>query len=186
MINPADIQLSRTSHFIPVNPRTPSRAQPRTTNLKKADSPSLVAPFRLVYDHGTGKPKGFGFCEYRDPETAASALRNLQGVDVGGRQLRLDFADTADVSAAKRDRGPPGSEREGVRGPTGNPGKPLPSGVALLPGVSAVDSISQTLAAMPPGQLLDIMSQMKVGVLFSLPRDGFHWVESWIKLTVSW
>ncbi|KWU43379.1 hypothetical protein RHOSPDRAFT_12218, partial [Rhodotorula sp. JG-1b] len=55
-----------------------------------------VVSFRLVFDHATGKPKGFGFCEYRDADTAASALRNLQGVEVGGRGLRLDFADTDD------------------------------------------------------------------------------------------
>lgn len=29
---------------------------------------------RLVYDRETGKPKGYGFCEYNDTETAQSAL----------------------------------------------------------------------------------------------------------------
>lgn len=136
-----------------------------------------VVSFRLVFDHATGKPKGFGFCEYKDPETAASALRNLQGVEVGGRGLRLDFADT-DNSGVKRggapDRGPPrrdgagggaggyGSERRDERRDEGPPPKALPMGVPLQHGTSATDSISQTLATMPPGQLLDIMSQMKV------------------------
>ncbi|KAK4699102.1 hypothetical protein P7C70_g7160, partial [Phenoliferia sp. Uapishka_3] len=64
--------------------------------------PSPSTQPRLVFDHATGKPKGFGFCEYKDPETAASALRNLQGVDVGGRGLRLDFADTDDAPPSKR------------------------------------------------------------------------------------
>lgn len=121
-----------------------------------------------MFDHATGKPKGFGFCEYKDPETAASALRNLQGVDVGGRGLRLDFADTDDSPPSKR--GPPGpGGPPGGPGPTGPGGgrapldsRPLPPGIALPPSASAVDNISQTLAAMPPGQLLDIMSQMKV------------------------
>uniref|UniRef100_A0A3B5MRC1 Cleavage stimulation factor, 3' pre-RNA, subunit 2 n=1 Tax=Xiphophorus couchianus TaxID=32473 RepID=A0A3B5MRC1_9TELE len=30
----------------------------------------LVVSFRLVYDRETGKPKGYGFCEYQDQETA--------------------------------------------------------------------------------------------------------------------
>lgn len=45
----------------------------------------------------------------------------------------------------------------------------LPVGVPLVGGGSATDSISQTLATMPPGQLLDIMSQMKVLPSFPLP-----------------
>lgn len=48
---------------------------------------------RLVLDRETGKPKGYGFCEYRDEETALSARRNLQGYEINGRQLRVDFAE---------------------------------------------------------------------------------------------
>ena len=49
--------------------------------------------FRLVIDRETGKPKGYGFCEYKDEETALSARRNLQGYAINGRQLRVDFAE---------------------------------------------------------------------------------------------
>lgn len=48
---------------------------------------------RLVFDRDSGKPKGFGFCEYRDAETAQSAIRNLNGVEANGRPLRVDFAE---------------------------------------------------------------------------------------------
>lgn len=48
---------------------------------------------RLVVDRETGKPKGYGFCEYKDEETALSARRNLQGYEINGRQLRVDFAE---------------------------------------------------------------------------------------------
>ena len=53
----------------------------------------------LVLDRDTGKPKGFGFCEYRDEETALSARRNLQGYEINGRQLRVDFAENEKGSA---------------------------------------------------------------------------------------
>lgn len=49
---------------------------------------------RLVYDRETGKPKGYGFCEYKDQETALSAMRNLNGYEIGGRTLRVDNACT--------------------------------------------------------------------------------------------
>lgn len=47
---------------------------------------------RLVYDRDTGKPKGYGFCEYVDVETAQSAMRNLNNHEFKGRQLRVGIA----------------------------------------------------------------------------------------------
>ena len=52
-------------------------------------------------DRETGKAKGFGFCEYKDEETAQSARRNLQGHDINGRQLRVDFAENEKGSGAQ-------------------------------------------------------------------------------------
>lgn len=49
---------------------------------------------RLVFDRESGKPKGYGFCEYKDQETALSAMRNLNGYEIGGRTLRVDNACT--------------------------------------------------------------------------------------------
>lgn len=102
-----------------------------------------VIQIRLVNDRDSGKFKGYGFCEYEDPETAASAVRNLNEVEVGGRALRLDFAEvdpTVDSDMAP----------------------PRPAGSAPLPaGVSPTDAITQTIASLPPNQLLDILTQMK-------------------------
>lgn len=51
-----------------------------------------VVSFKMVTDKDTGKAKGYGFCEYRDEETALSARRNLQGYKINGRELKVDFA----------------------------------------------------------------------------------------------
>ncbi|RVE41696.1 hypothetical protein evm_013661 [Chilo suppressalis] len=67
------------------------------TEEKLKDIFSEVGPvlsFKLVFDRETGKPKGYGFCEYRDQETALSAMRNLNGYEIGGRSLRVDNACT--------------------------------------------------------------------------------------------
>jgi cleavage stimulation factor subunit 2 len=53
-----------------------------------------------VFDRDTGKPKGYGFCEYRDAETAMSAIRNLNNFDMNGRSLRVDYADNEKASVA--------------------------------------------------------------------------------------
>lgn len=190
-----------------------------------------VVGFRLVNDRETGKFKGYGFCEFEDPETAASAVRNLNEVEVGGRSLRISFADIDPLmegrstqhgqfdqddlrrrAAAAGRAGRPGTFGHGgargggaagggwqQRGPAdngfgqrqfGGPGGPpmggppsgygapgaghmapgggpytlpptLPAGVPLPAGVGSTDAITQTLATLPPNQLLDIMSQMK-------------------------
>ncbi|GMH33794.1 hypothetical protein BSKO_01628 [Bryopsis sp. KO-2023] len=52
-----------------------------------------VKSLRLVSDRESGKAKGYGFCEYYDVSTAEGAVRNLNGHEVHGRQLRVDFAD---------------------------------------------------------------------------------------------
>ncbi|KAF8377230.1 hypothetical protein HHK36_030604 [Tetracentron sinense] len=64
-----------------------------------------VVSFRLVIDRETGKPKGYGFCEYKDEETALSARRNLQGYAINGRQLRVDFAENDKGSDRNREQG---------------------------------------------------------------------------------
>eukprot|EP00736_Rhodelphis_marinus_P005518 Rmarinus@m.22079 len=50
-----------------------------------------VVHVRIMTDHKTGKSKGYGFVEFRDPETARSALRNLNGHEYRGRRLRVDL-----------------------------------------------------------------------------------------------
>merc|ERR1712071_717049 len=51
-----------------------------------------VVSFRIVHDRETGRSKGFGFCEYQDPSSAAAAMRDLNGYEINGRTLRVDSA----------------------------------------------------------------------------------------------
>ena len=53
-----------------------------------------VGPYRdmkLMYGEDE-KPKGFGFCTYNDPDTAASSIRNLNKLPINNRDLKVHFA----------------------------------------------------------------------------------------------
>lgn len=149
-----------------------------------------VVGFRLVFDRETGKPRGYGFCEFADHETAASAVRNLNNADVGGRPLRIDLADSDPFLEGKttvrgelldgsdprgrwrehreqdRDRDRYDNIRDQPKSQDPNSFlSSLPPGVPITPGSTALDTISQTLATMSPAQLVEVLAQMKAFVI---------------------
>eukprot|EP00050_Salpingoeca_kvevrii_P020581 m.100290 g.100290 ORF g.100290 m.100290 type:complete len:365 (+) comp8925_c0_seq2:2203-3297(+) len=123
-----------------------------------------VVHFRLMFDKDTGKPKGFGFCEYKDSATAESAMRNLNGHEFGGRQLRVDVASEKD---SRGGGGGGGGAKSGPPGPSGAPmgkgmgmGGPAPARAAPPP-EHATESVKHTMDNMPPQQLYEIMKSLK-------------------------
>ncbi|XP_058764043.1 cleavage stimulating factor 64-like isoform X1 [Vicia villosa] len=87
-----------------------------------------VVSFRLVIDRETGKPKGYGFCEYKDEETALSARRNLQGYEINGRQLRVDFAENDKGNDRNKDQGRGGPGMTPIVDPQKQVGIPVVQG----------------------------------------------------------
>lgn len=146
-----------------------------------------VVSFKLVLDKETRKPKGYGFCEYMDEETALSARRNLQGYQINGRQLRVDFADNNKGTRRNREQGRSGPgftsnidarARETLisdnpsaataasttaRSLGGTHGSSLPAVHNGLQNFSCseIDPLTQYLATMSREQLNEIMSEMK-------------------------
>lgn len=102
-----------------------------------------------MYDRDTGKPKGFGFCEFADEATAHSAIRNLNKQDVGGRQLRVDYAD----------RGAAAQDTARVAAPQAVPAQPVREDPRAL------NAVANTIAQLEPHELWDLMAQMKVRAL---------------------
>lgn len=103
-----------------------------------------------MFDRETGKPKGYGFCEYRDQETALSAMRNLNGYEIGGRNLRVDNACTEKSRMEMQNllNQPP------VENPYGEP----------IQAEKAPEAISKAVASLPPEQMFELMKQMKLCV----------------------
>ncbi len=60
--------------------------------VKKIMGPDKVASIRLVYDRETQKPRGFGYVEFFNDEDMMEALQKLKGVEVMGRNMRVDYS----------------------------------------------------------------------------------------------
>ncbi|SCU77810.1 LAFA_0A03488g1_1 [Lachancea sp. 'fantastica'] len=50
-----------------------------------------VVHLKMMFDQQTGKSKGYAFVEYRDLEASASAVRNLNGYQLGNRHLKCGY-----------------------------------------------------------------------------------------------
>jgi cleavage stimulation factor subunit 2 len=125
-----------------------------------------VTKFRLMTNPDTGKPKGFGFADFSDADSAASAVRNLNDHEIHGRKIRVDWPHNNEKDSVPQDysqiNNPNPNEMpmgQQAGGPPTLP--PLPPGVDLPPNFKCADAISNTLKTLPPPQLLDILSQMK-------------------------
>jgi len=120
----------------------------------------VVLSFRLVYDRETGKPKGYGFCEYSDQETAMSAMRNLNARELHGRNLRVDHA-TRDHGVDPKDT-QASATRSGTLGPGGPVAPPVetPFGQNTDPSETP-GAICKAVASLPPEQMFGLMKEMK-------------------------
>lgn len=113
-----------------------------------------VLSFKLVYDRESGKPKGYGFCEYRDQETASSAMRNLNGFELNGRNLRVDTATNERFKEEIKNlqTSLTGNSFESIYGSDVEPEK-------------APEAIAKVVASLQPEQMYEIARQMKHCVL---------------------
>lgn len=133
------------------------------TEEKLRDIFSAVGPvlsFRIVFDRETGKPKGYGFCEYKDQETATSAIRNLNGHDLGGRQLRVDSA--SNEKARDEPEGPNNGSNEQQMQQHQLQTQTQP---VVEPLVDAPTLIDNVLRNLQPEQMFDICKQLKSSLL---------------------
>ncbi|KAF3392831.1 Cleavage stimulation factor subunit 2 [Penicillium rolfsii] len=126
-----------------------------------------VTKFRLMMNPETGKPKGYGFADFADADAAASAVRNLNDYEIMGRKIRVDWPHNNEKDSVPDDYSQQTQpiEQDSVpqmqQIPGAAPLPPLPPGVDVPPHLDCPTAISQTLASLPPNQLLDVLTQMK-------------------------
>lgn len=102
-----------------------------------AKSVGPVSDLKLLFDPVTGKSKGYAFVRYGDHETASSAVRNLNNMNIGNRYLKCSFS--------SEDQAFPEAFMADV--PNGKL-PPLPLGAQLYQNQSAQQSISGVLSSL--------------------------------------
>ncbi|CED82741.1 mRNA cleavage and polyadenylation factor I complex, subunit RNA15 [Phaffia rhodozyma] len=153
----------------------PSRANPRGVYISNVpydmteeqlahvmSEAGPVAKTRLAFHPDTGRAKGFGFVDFYS-ETAASAVRNLNGYLINGRPLSVTFQMDTDHNVHLSASVDPNSPQALLQNP--------PRGRELDRGALATDAITQTLAAIPAGQLEEVLGRMK-GLVQTSPADA--------------
>jgi cleavage stimulation factor subunit 2 len=140
-----------------------------------------ILAFRLLYDRDTGKSRGYGFCEFEDSEMASSAIRNLNGFEVSGRTLKVDYAENDQMPSALAANTPSGTgsgqqQHQQQHQQLHQTQKFLHQGIGkqvgplnippLLQYVSqetpSTETITKILATLSTAQLYEILVQLKV------------------------
>ncbi|KAK1857819.1 hypothetical protein I4F81_000433 [Pyropia yezoensis] len=57
-----------------------------------AGVPGSVLDSKVILDRETGRSRGFGFVTFSSPDLASAAIAKMNGMDVDGRQVRVDMA----------------------------------------------------------------------------------------------
>ncbi|MCH2188395.1 RNA-binding protein [Candidatus Gracilibacteria bacterium] len=52
-----------------------------------------VVHAKIIMDRETGKSRGFGFVEFETVEDASKAKEAMDGVELDGRSIKVDFAE---------------------------------------------------------------------------------------------
>lgn len=80
----------------------------RGIHLREEFEPYGEVVFAKVnLDRETGRSKGFGFVEFANEEDAARAQREMDGKEVKGRSIKVDFAKEDPTKMYKREASAP-------------------------------------------------------------------------------
>lgn len=112
-----------------------------------------VINVRLVTDVDTGKPRGYAFVEFADPQAALSAIRNMNDYELNGRRLRVNYSNSSHLEqlAAKLGMDP----TQQTQRTTAN-SQPQPASVS--PGTNAV---ADALKNMSKAEMYDVVAKLK-------------------------
>ena len=117
-----------------------------------------VIKVRLVTDVETGKPRGFAFVEFEDPQAALSAIRNMNDYELNGRRLRVNFSNSSHLEALASKLGMDLSQHQSRQSSS----SAANNNATQQPHHSAgTNAVADSLKTMSKGEMYDIVAKMK-------------------------
>lgn len=106
---------------------------------------------RLVTDMETGKPRGFAFIEFEDPQAALSAIRNMNDYELNGRRIRVNFSNSSHLEALAGKLGMDLSQQSQLRS----------SSSTTVQAGSGTSGVADALKGMSKGEMYDVVAKFK-------------------------
>lgn len=113
-----------------------------------------IVKVRMVTDQDTGKPRGFAFIEFEDPQAALSAIRNMNDYELNGRRIRVNFSNSSHLEQLAGKLGMDMSAHTQAR-------QQAEAKKAAMTESAGTVAVAGSLKAMSKGEMYDVIKQLK-------------------------